>query len=475
MERRITEFIAGLRAAGVRVSLAESADAMRAIEQAGIADKNFFRMALQATLIKEQGDSETFQELFPLYFSSDAPPPMQSPGGGQLSEDAQRQLEQMLEEMLANLSPEQLADLFRSMITGQPMSNQQIREMLSQISPPHMTDLRYQQWMARQAMRELQFSKLNQLLRELIAKLREAGMSDADIAAIMQAAQSNQQALADQIGQQVSRQMAEMAQGQGTTPPRRRGESELLDQPLENLDETDAHAMRAVVNRLAARLRSRMALRQRRGKTGTLDAKATIRTNQRVGGVPVYVRHRTRHLKPKLLILCDRSASTQHVMSFMLLMIYSLHDQVSRTRSFAFIDHLHDMSIYFAESRPEQAIAQVFENIRPTRSYSTDLGTSLGEFTRDHLGLVDSRTTVIVLGDGRNNENDPNLAAFDDIRRRARKVIWFATEERSMWGVYDPGSLSSDIHKYAPMCAAMHEVTTLRQLAEAIDQLFGRA
>ena len=475
MERRITEFIAGLRAAGVRVSLAESADAMRAIEQAGIADKNFFRMALQATLIKEQGDSETFQELFPLYFSSDAPPPMQSPGGGQLSEDAQRQLEQMLEEMLATLSPEQLADLFRSMITGQPMSNQQIREMLSQISPPHMTDLRYQQWMARQAMRELQFSKLNQLLRELIAKLREAGMSDADIAAIMQAAQSNQQALADQIGQQVSRQMAEMAQGQGTTPPRRRGESELLDQPLENLDETDAHAMRAVVNRLAARLRSRMALRQRRGKTGTLDAKATIRTNQRFGGVPVYVRHRTRHLKPKLLILCDRSASTQHVMSFMLLMIYSLHDQVSRTRSFAFIDHLHDMSIYFAESRPEQAIAQVFENIRPTRSYSTDLGTSLGEFTRDHLGLVDSRTTVIVLGDGRNNENDPNLAAFDEIRRRARKVIWFATEERSMWGVYDPGSLSSDIYKYAPMCAAMHEVTTLRQLAEAIDQLFGRA
>ncbi len=472
MDRRITEFIAGLRAAGVRVSLAESADAMRAIEQAGIADKNFFRMALHATLIKDQGDSQTFQELFPLYFSSDAPPPMQPPGSGQLSEDEQRQLEDLLEQMLATMTPEQLADLFRSMIMGQPMSNQQIREMLSQMSPPHMTNHRYQQWMARQTMRELQFSTLNQLLRELIAKLREAGMSEAAIAAMIQAAQANQQALAEQIGQQVSRQMAEMAQGQGATPPRRRGESELLDQPLENLDEADAHAMRAVVNRLAARLRSRMALRQRRGKTGTLDAKATIRTNQRFGGVPVYVRHRTRHLKPKLLVLCDRSVSTQHVMSFMLLLIYSLHDQVSRTRSFAFIDHLHDMSIYFAESRPDQAIAQVFEHIRPTRSYSTDLGTCLGEFTRDHLGLIDSRTTVIVLGDGRNNENDPNLAAFDQIRRRARKVIWFATEGRTTWGVYDPGSLSSDMYKYAPMCAAMHEVTTLRQLAEAIDRLF---
>jgi uncharacterized protein with von Willebrand factor type A (vWA) domain len=337
-----------------------------------------------------------------------------------------------------------------------------------------MTDQRYQQWMARQAMRELEFGKLSQALRELLEQLRAAGMSEEALAAIAEAARENQQALADQIGQQVAQQMAEMAQGQGSTPPRRRGEAELLDQPLENLDERDAHEMRSVVNRLAARLRSRLALRQRRGKTGTLDAKATIRTNQRFGGVPVLVRHRTRHLKPKLLILCDRSVSTQDVMTFMLLMIYSLHDQVSRTRSFAFIDRLHDMSIYFAESRPEQAIAQVMQNIRPTRSYSTDLGASLADFERDQLGLVDSRTTVIVLGDGRNNENDPNLAAFDAIRRRARRVVWFATEPRYKWGVYDQGSLSSDIYKYAPMCDAMHEVTTLRQLADAIDRLFVR-
>ncbi|MBX0328064.1 hypothetical protein K2Z83_10285 [Oscillochloris sp. ZM17-4] len=232
MDRRITQFIAGLRAAGVRVSLAESADAMRAIEQAGIADRDFFRMALQATLIKDRGDTETFQELFPLYFSSDAPPPMQQAGGGQLSEDELRQLEQMLEEMLQHMTPEQLAELFRSMMTGQQLSNKQIRDMLSQVSPPHMTSPRYQQWMARQAMRELQFSKLSQLMRELLEKLREAGMSEEAIAAIMQAARENQQSLADQIGQQVGQQMADMAQGQGQQPPRRRGRAYWAVRPL---------------------------------------------------------------------------------------------------------------------------------------------------------------------------------------------------------------------------------------------------
>jgi hypothetical protein len=321
----------------------------------------------------------------------------------------------------------------------------------------------------------MEFRKLEQALQELLQQLREQGMSEEALQAIEQAARENQQALAEQIGQQVAQQMAEQARGEGQATPRQRAESDLLDRPFDRLDEHDADDMRKIVNRLAARLRTRLALRQRRGKTGTLDAKNTIRSNQRFGGVPMQIKHRKRHLKPKLVVFCDRSVSTQHVMTFMLLMIYSLHDQLSRTRSFAFIDHLHDMSMYFAESRPEAALEQVMQNIRPTRSYSTDLGSALDEFTRDHLGTIDHRTTVIFLGDARNNENDPGLEAFDQIRRRARRVVWFATEEQWKWGVYDPGSLSSDIYQYAVMCDAMHEVTNLRQLADAIDRLFVRA
>lgn len=475
MDRRITEFIAGLRAAGVRVSLAESADAMRAIEAAGITDKRYFQLALQAALVKDRQDFATFGELFPLYFGQGAPPPMQQPGGGQLSEEQQEQLMRQLQQMLDQMSPQQIAELFRSMMMGQPIPGQQLRAMLDQAGPPQMSNPRYQEWMTRQALRELEFNKLNAALRELLEQLRQEGMSEEALQAIEQAARENQQALAEQIAQQVGQQMADQARGEGQNPPRNRSDSELMDRPLEQLDDRDAQDMRRVVDRLAARLRTRLALRQRRGKTGTLDAKATIRANQRFGGVPMQVRHRKRHQKPKLLVFCDRSVSTQHVMTFMLLMLYSLHDQISRTRSFAFIDRLHDMSLYFAESRPEQAIAQIMQNIRSTRSYSTDLGAALNEFTQSQLGLVDHRTTVIVLGDARNNENDPGLAAFDQIRRRARRVIWFNPEPRQMWGQYDQGSLSSDMWHYAPMCDALHEVRTLRQLADAIDRLFVRA
>jgi hypothetical protein len=475
MDQRITEFIAGLRAAGVRISVAESADALRAIEHAGIAEKDFFRSALQTTLIKEPQDVPIFQQLFPMYFmSGDAPPRMRQPGGGgNMSEEEQRMLQQMLQQMLASMTPQQLAQLFKAMMTGQQPGNQQIRGMLDQFGPPHMTNPMYQDWMTRRAMREMQFSKLEKALRELLEKLREAGMSEQALQKIEQAARENQQALAEQIGQQVGQQMIDQAQREGN--PRPRSMNELLDRPFEYLTPDEVKDMRAVVARLAARLRSRLALRQRRGKTGTLDAKNTIRTNLRFGGVPMVVRHRRRHLKPKLVIFCDRSVSTQNVMSFMLMLIYSLQDQISRTRSFAFIDQIYDISAYFAESRPEQAIEQVMKNIYPRRSYSTDLGNSLREFMRDYCGCVDHRTTVIFMGDARNNENDPNLADFEALRRRARRIIWFNPEPPYMWGRYDPGSLSSDMLKYQPMCNAVHYVSNMRQLAEAIDSLFTRS
>jgi uncharacterized protein len=68
MDNRIVEFIRGMRAAGVRISLAESIDALKAVETLGVADKVRFRESLRTTLVKESNDFPVFNELFPLYF-----------------------------------------------------------------------------------------------------------------------------------------------------------------------------------------------------------------------------------------------------------------------------------------------------------------------------------------------------------------------------------------------------------------------
>jgi hypothetical protein len=47
MDARIVHFIAALRASGVRISLAESEDAMHAIDQLGVEDRELFRVSLR--------------------------------------------------------------------------------------------------------------------------------------------------------------------------------------------------------------------------------------------------------------------------------------------------------------------------------------------------------------------------------------------------------------------------------------------
>lgn len=467
MDQRIVEFIAALRAEGVRVSVAESADALRALEHLSVAEKETFRSALQTTLVKEQRDAPVFQRLFPQFFTT-GEPPMRQPGQGgdsQMSNEERQMLQQMLEQMLATMTPEQLAQLMRSMMNGERMGREQMQGMLGQMGRPQMSNQYYQRAMTQRAMRELEFDRLNELLQELLEKLREAGMSEEALQEVEETARQNQEALAQQIAQGVGQQMREQEQERRN----RKSEQDLLERPFEQLGYEDIERMRGLITKLAAQIRARAALRQRRGKVGTLDAKATIRSNMRYGGVPVEIRHRRKHLKPKLALICDLSISMRPVVTFMLMMVYAMQDQISRTRSFAFIDDIHDISMDFNESRPDVAIEGVLNRIRPPRNYSTDLGTSLRTLVRDHFGFIDRRTTVIVLGDGRNNYNDPGMDAFEAIKRRSRRVLWFNPEGRRMWGTGD-----SDMQTYAPRCDAVHVITNLQQLAAAIDTLFIR-
>lgn len=470
MEKRVIDFITALRARGVRISIAESIDAMRAAEAAGVGDKDFFRAALRATLVKEYPDQPVFDELFPNFFGLETPQMPQMPGSGLTDEEYEQFMEQLMEQ-LQNMTPEQLRQLFEAMMTGQGMSREEMQQLIDSAASLGEISLRFAppSYAARRAMRELQFDKLNELLDALMEKLREAGMSEEAIQQLMQEARQNQAALAQQMADQIGQGMA---QREARENQARREAEDIMDRPFEQFGAQDADDMRAVIQRLASQLRSRVALRQKKAAKGSLDAKTTLRANMRFGAVPFDVRYRHKHLKPKLTVIVDRSVSTEQVVSFLLMLIYALQDQVSRTRSFAFIETIYDVTPFFNDNRPEQAIGQVMQEVRSKRSYSTDLGASMAALMDTYAGAIDRRTTVIVLGDARNNENDPRLDMLEAIKRRARRVVWFNPEPPYMWGRYDPGSLSSDMLKYQPLCDAVHHVSNLRQLVAAVDSLF---
>jgi uncharacterized protein with von Willebrand factor type A (vWA) domain len=272
---------------------------------------------------------------------------------------------------------------------------------------------------------------------------------------------ANQQAMQDQVsqfaGQRIAKNMSEQRPEEGV--------DDLMDRPFGALSDRDMDRLRREVNKLANRLRSRIALRQKRAKTGQLDAKGTIRANLKNGGVPMEIKHRDHRLKPKLVVICDISTSMRHCSELMLSLVYALQDLVTKTHAFAFIDHLEYISPDFVGRQAKDAINEVLIRMPPGH-YSTDLGYSLENFARDYMDTIDARTTFIMVGDGRNNYNDPRLNLFQTMARRSRRTIWLNPEPPMLWGSGD-----SDMPKYAPVCDNVVVAATLGELTEAIDSL----
>lgn len=462
MDQRIVEFITGLRAAGVRVSLAESADAFRATEHLGIMDRNLFRSALRTTLVKDASDVPTFEKLFPLYFGSGGPPLM-NPDQELSPEDIQR-LKDALRDLLGDNA--RLRQLMRYLLEGMNPTREELEQLGNQVGLPLARRPYQQSWLTRRMLRQLGMdAEFQDLMEQLIQRLEEMGMSRETLRRLAQIAAENMRALEEQFNQYVGARIAQNAAQEPRERQPFRG-PDLMQRAFSSLSEREIAELRHHIRRLAARLRSRAALRQRRGKRGLLDAKRTIRSNLRHGSVPMELKHKRRHLKPKLVLICDVSTSVRPVVEFMLRIVYELQDQISSARSFIFIDDIVDVSSEFAQRRPENAVEKVL-NDNPPGYYNTNLGFSLAHFCKDYLDTVDHRTTVIVLGDGRNNFLNPRLDAFQTIKKRARKLLWFNPENERLWGSGD-----SDMLQYLPYCNAAHEVGNLAQLAEAIDQLF---
>ncbi len=454
VDDRIVEFIRGLRLAGVRVSLAESVDAMNAVGVLGVTDKELFRQSLRTTLIKESDDFHIFTELFTLYFGSGGPP-LQS-AMEDLSPDEQDMLKAALSAMSGRL--QQLLDWLTS---GQGPAKEELEELARRAGARWANSPGEARWVSRRLLRQMGYQHLEEQIQELVRKLQEMGMSQESIAKLLGVVDANREALAEQVAQQVGLQIAR----DRAERPRELHGSDLMYKSFQSLTESEAEQLRQEVKRLVAQLRSRAALRRKRGKIGKFDPKGTIRANQRYGGVPFEVKFKQQKLKPSLVLICDVSTSMRPVAEFMLRLIYELQDQVAKARSFAFNADMAEISTTLSGNRAADAVAEVLYNI-PPGYYATDLGNSLATFFNDWSEAVNRRTTVIILGDGRNNYNSPRIDLMKKLNQRAKKLIWFNPEHRQQWGTGD-----SDMLDYEPICDEVYQVRNLAQLSGAVDQL----
>jgi uncharacterized protein with von Willebrand factor type A (vWA) domain len=471
MDQILTEFVQILRRAGLAVSSSETLDGLLATTIAGVDDRERMRAALRASLVKRERDIPTFDAIFDSFFGLGRDPmqlgqPM--PGQGQPGSQSlpldQSDLEQALQQAQQALDElgEQISELTEALLRGDmPQVLAKLAAALQASRASHMENLLQRGRMTQEILRQLDWSRVLAEMQALIAALREQG--EHELADILQGR-------ARDVAELFPRWVAEEVSSgfERRNPDWRPPVSPaLMQKDFSEFNAAEVEAMTRQVDLLARKLRNDMARRRRTGGRRRLDVSRTLRRSMRTAGVPMELMFREpRPDRLRLAVLCDVSSSVRNAARFMLQLVYSLQQQRGRVRSFVFISDLTEVTAFFERNPLDAAVQMALSEADIPYWAHSDFGRAFRIFEDDYGDAVNSRTTVLVLGDGRSNFHDPQLDALASMRQRARRLVWLNPESRWGWGHGD-----SIINLYARECDFLTECRNLEQLVAVMDYM----
>ena len=231
----------------------------------------------------------------------------------------------------------------------------------------------------------------------------------------------------------------------------------LLALPFREFTSRDVEEAREVVRELGARLRGRLARRERQARRGRVDFRRTIRHSMSSGGVPVRPRFRARRPgRPDLVALCDLSGSVAAASELLLGLIAPAADHFRRVHLFAYVDRLCPVSIEHGHVAPGGPL---------DLHARSDLGRVLVELWDGQRARLTRSTLLLVLGDARNNRLPPRADLLRAIADRVQRIVWLVPEPRARWDTGD-----SVLGMYASVCEAVVECGDLGALVRAVRQ-----
>jgi uncharacterized protein len=466
VEARLVEFARLLRQNGVRVSPAEVADAGQALAAIGVGERDAVRAALRATLVKRAADVSLFDALFAIYFSGVGRlldgldrgllEGLSGPGG--LEGEALREVAIALQEHLGELSP-----LGRAALLGDRGAAARLLEgAAAQLDFSALVTRAQVGFYGRRLLAGAGGAGLPRDAATLEQALRARGLPPRALDLVSARLREVLDAL-----EAVARGYAELEQRARAEARRRRS---LAPSGLSAPGRDELQRLEVAVRRLAERLKARLARRER-ARRGALHLRRTLRRNLGLEGLPAHLAFRRRRPeRPDVVVLCDVSDSVRHVSRLMLLFLYTLQSLFTRVRSFVFVAEVGEVTEAFRrEADVTRAADLATAGQVVSLAGNSNYGRALRQFHEHHRGAVTRRSTVIVIGDGRTNYHPPAAWVLDELRRRARRLVWICPEERWAWGQGD-----SEMPLYASKVERVATVTSLAELEAVADALVPR-
>jgi prepilin-type processing-associated H-X9-DG protein len=475
----LSGFVAELRAAGIPVSLTESLDAAEAVRHVPLEDRDALKYALGATLVKSSSHWRAFETAFEVYFSLRDPRFSIGSEDQALAEDELRRAGfaagDRSEESRGSgggeaLSAEELAELlFKAMLAGNDARLAAIaRYAVSRFAgmePGRPVGGTYYLY---RTLRNLDLERLVERLVEAAREQAPGGVLTAlEERLAREEAEERIAKLKAEIEAEIRRRLVSDRGSEALARSIRKPLPEDID--FMHATREEMLALRRAVAPLARKLAVRLARKRRHGRRGPLDFRATMRRSLSTGGVPVDPRFRyPRPAKPELVVIADISGSVAAFARFTLHLVHAMSTQFSKVRSFVFVDGIDEVTAFFDDAEDvADAIARVNTeaNVVWVDGHS-DYGHALATFMERWGEEVGPKSSVLVLGDARNNYHAPQSWVLKELARKARHLYWLNPEPRAYWGSGD-----SIIEEYGRYCEAVVECRTLRQLERFVASL----
>jgi len=469
------DFIAELRAAGIPVSMSEHVDAARAVQVIDLSDRALVKSSLAATLVKDGDHMPVFSTAFEVFFSNrsfesvaelmddetsslegaagaSGPGEVRGEGGGASS----------------SMSAAELADLlFRALREG---NRADLRRAAAEavtryagVEPGRPVGGTYYLY---RTLRNLELDALEHRLSE--ANLAEQPTSDALAERLSRdEAHARIEQLKAEIEREIRERLVEDRGAEALAKSVRKPLPEDIDVMHANREEMAQleRALRPLSRKLAVRL----ARRRRRRRRGPVDLRHTVRRSLSTGGVPIDLRFKPpRPAKPEIIVIADISGSVASFARFTLHLVHAISSQFSKVRSFVFVDGLDEVSRLFeGVDDPAEAVARINAEADVIAfDGHSDYGRAFLTFHERFADQLTKRSTILILGDARNNYHQAHVEVIADLKYRAKAVYWLNPEPTSYWNSGD-----SIVSQYAPYCERVVECRTLRQLEAFVGEL----
>jgi hypothetical protein len=465
------DFIGELRAAGIPVSMSEHVDAARAVEVIDLGDRGLLRATLAATLVKDGDHLPVFYNAFDVFFSTRSWESADEILGEELQSSEQRNEGaagngpgQSRGQGAGAMSASELSELlFRALRDGDLAAMRAgAGEAVSRyagMEPGRPVGGTYYLY---RTLRNLE-------LESLEARLLQGSSPDDELSARLARDEvaSRIAQLKAEIEREIRERLVDDRGAEALAKSVRKPLPEDLDVMHANRDEMAQleRALRPLSRKLAVRL----ARKRRRRRRGPVDLRHTVRRSLSTGGVPIDLRFKPpRPAKPEIFVIADVSGSVASFARFTLHLVHAISSQFSKVRSFVFVDGLDEVTRLF-EGVEDPADAVTLINAEAdviAFDGHSDYGRALMVFHDRYAKDLTKRSTVLILGDARNNYHQAHAEVLADLHHRAKAVYWLNPEPTSYWNSGD-----SIVSQYAPHCDRVIECRTLRQLEAFVGEL----